>query len=157
MPSLFMTPEYQAFVKNCFIPEADPNYNLLRAGLEFAEEYLEFCNAKSSAQKLDEAGDVLFWLALIGDFVYADFDTKFTCQTASLGECVQKMLGSVKRYYRDKNASKLFDLAFLVNECYQHLNAVPCLNGKLNELAEANMAKLTRRINNNTIQGEGNR
>ena len=86
----------------------DSHPTMLRGALELCEEYLEF----SLEPSVEELGDMYFWWAYfcyISQWELGDTMVKPEDQTP-LMETIKNIAGIVKRYYRDKNVSKLKEL-----------------------------------------------
>lgn len=152
--------EYHEFVKSCFIAEPFEQYNLLRVGLELAEEYLELESLEydldaTREQTLKEIGDIYFWLT------WLSAECKFVLCPVLVAplpdayfeepiEHSKAIVGAIKRIYRD---GKDADLALLANNLLGSL----CISYGVSdtELIECNYAKLADRLKRNVIQGEG--
>lgn len=146
---------YKLFVaRDCFIPEPSDYYNLLRAGLELAEEYLEYKSAETSAQSTKELGDMYFWSAYLHSELFGfDCEPELGATKGLQDALICSILGTIKRYYRDKNADKLDALKPLV---LQLISAILVEAGMPEaDLRQSNYNKLRARLKANTIQGEG--
>jgi len=157
---------YKAFVSGCFIPEPDAKYNMMRAGLELAEELMELMELEASneypsrGEELSELSDICFWLTFLSiqlDFELncVDYGTVQEAYFMAPAHYGAKLIGSIKRYYRDNNLAKLDAIPSLVKNLLGSL----CLEYDVTfaELSQINYAKLKARLNSNNIQGEGNR
>ena len=123
-------------------------YTILRAGLEFVEEYLEYTLDPS----IDELGDMFFWFTYLSWCL--DYDIQWGKRSSdprTLMTVSKDIAGAIKRLYRDSNAKKLDELR------YQHL---PTLDHHLQfliydtwetsieRLIDYNVAKLDERFGN---------
>lgn len=151
--------EYQDFIANqCFISEENEKYNLMRAGLELAEEIHEYYFAHQPKEEFKELGDIFFWSCLI-DYWLNDKDDLLDIKLdevsgVEMEKIIAKILGGIKRYYRDNNLVKLKEVVYynriLLNRfLYIHFEY------DFYEIIEANYIKLKERLENNKIQGEG--
>lgn len=87
-------------------------------------------------------------------------DTEFQYLVYGLGEECGEVQGIIKRVLRDKDGQlEKSDYAKLVLELGDTLwylsQLAAALGATLEDVAQANVAKLTRRQQNNTLQGEG--
>ena len=163
--------EYQAFVKSIFLPEPDSKYNMLRAGLELAEEFMELyaleyidadmpndAYAELAQLELKELGDIYFWLTWLSLDLNFELNASFISPIpdAYFTEPIElsaQLAGAIKRVYRDNNLAKLQEIPILANNILGSLLLVyVCTEA---DLMETNYAKLSKRLKNNTIQGEG--
>lgn len=134
---------YYEFVKGCFLTEADANYNLMRMGLELAEEYLEWQNNPSIA----EQGDICFWLILLNPELEP-------LQTDISSEVLMaEILGKIKRKYRD--GASLDGIKELACQLLYAIQQESPICYTMQKIQDANMAKLQKRLIKGTIQGKG--
>lgn len=151
--------EYKQLVKTSFVSNEDSNYNLMRAGLELAEEFLELhyytlVDDYNQEEELNELGDVYFWLTFMAEELGFDLESPKRIPDDPL-VCCKNIVGSIKRFYRDRNSDKLIELPTFINNMLNSLMLYYDCSEE--ELIEVNSEKLTRRLANNTICGEGER
>ena len=151
--SEYMEPSvYQRFTASTFICNHDPDFALLRAGLELAEEYIEFRLLPSTggAKAVAELGDILYWNAQIANILQHHLKPEPNAER--LGEVIVAIAGRIKRIYRDDEISEYYaQLPQLLNRLYFTLSNHP----RFEEIQKYNVNKLSRRKAENKIQGEG--
>lgn len=144
---------YRQLISSAFISEPIAKYNMLRASTELAEEFFELLAEEQRELQLKELGDIYFWLTWLS--IELDFDLCPEYISPNTIVCVKNVIGSIKRIYRDNNNAKLIELPALINQLLASLLAK--YNVAETDIMKANYAKINRRLNNGTIQGEGTR
>lgn len=143
---------YQRFTATTFICNHDPDFALMRAGLELAEEYIEFRLLPSMApdKVIAELGDILYWNSQIANILQHQLAREANVE--QLGALVVGIVGRIKRIYRDDEVSGYYaELPILLNRLYFVLSAHP----KFEEIQKYNVTKLSRRKAEGKIQGAG--
>lgn len=98
---------YKEYVHFRVIPESY-GYTILRAIVEFTEEYFEFILAEDKENELEELGDVCFWFAWFAKVTDYELHGKSDLfWVTDFDPTIKDMLGCIKRLYRDDNLSKL--------------------------------------------------
>ena len=130
------------------VAKEEHGYTMLRAGLELAEEYLEYTLDPS----VEELGDLFFWFAY-WSWVF-NYDIEWGQRSSdprNLMTVIKDISGCIKRMYRDCNLKKMDEfsrvhlpaldhhLQWLIYECWE--TSIP-------KLIEANVAKLDERFGN---------
>ena len=152
MASTLSIREYQDFVATTYIPEKDCHYSLLRAGLELAEEYLEWYEC-SVSREIDELGDVLYWCAQIANLLNFKIDKEIEPTHDGFSLIILKIIGNIKRFYRDDKKESLAYIPQHINDLYAYIRN----NQKYEVILQNNFEKLTRRKASGTLQGSGDR
>ena len=146
--------EYKEFVNSNFKHEPDTHYDMMRAGLELAEEWLEYMESESDTE-LEEIGDVLYWFGWFSDVLVFDltdtkgfeFSEELNVIVPALHSSILSFVGCVKRYYRDKNNDKLDEMRAILPNIQLHIENLIDVSFKITieELMELNTEKLVNR------------
>lgn len=142
--------EYQSYVFARVIKELH-GYTILRAGLELAEEFLEFQLAVDE-DGIEELGDLFFWFAYLSRVSGFEFKAEFLEEPKDplflSMELIKNIIGCVKRFYRDNNAEKLIEMRdkHFPDFIYYLCENAKYLDISLDELMIRNVAKLDSRF-----------
>lgn len=139
---------YKAYVTFRVIPE-QYGYTILRAALEFVEEYLEYgCSSPGTPEELEELGDICFWFAWFANVLDYDLhgDTS-NFWDIDFDIIMKDMIGCIKRFYRDNNAEKLDQFKTLMGTFEIYINySLEQQETTWDEIIASNVAKLDARF-----------
>lgn len=138
--------EYKVYVTRRVVPENPYEYTIMRAALEFCEEYMEFCLEPS----YDELGDMIFWFAYFSQIARYEL-TNPILPDGLLLHNIKDLAGCVKRYFRDEvNPIGLMPLgAKILPSIEYHIRATLqefWQEESLEELMQYNIEKLDDRL-----------
>ncbi len=151
--------EYKEIIKKTSVyPETVDNFALAYGYIGLLDELNELSKESQKDKAIKEIGDVFWYITLISDIVELDIEDIFTNKAVnniSIGD----IAGDIKKFYRDNKPIDKDKLIDVLKSLVDNIKFIYKLSYKeildIENVLEINYNKLTKRLKDNTIQGDG--